>query len=269
MSSRDLAHRLVHRQVLELRVDHQAEDQAEHADAQAAEEQRAAVGAAQERDASGGRAGPGSTRRRARAARRAERSRRARRMRGEARAPRALRDGTNASTTCRCASFQLEPPEPGKDTALDDPVGFEGLAVDVSALDQRRPARGSLRRARWNRRTSWRRRRRFSTASPSPARRPTRRALATTRQRWPSRGFRSERRAGAEHPGLIARTRLGALGRSLVDPLVAGELVAGSLPPASLASRRSASWRSGARLTRSRHSGLLLEVVEEQVRRRR
>ena len=39
----DLEHRLVHGQVLQLPVDHQAEEQAEHADDEAAHEQRAAV----------------------------------------------------------------------------------------------------------------------------------------------------------------------------------------------------------------------------------
>ncbi len=46
----DLAHRLVHGHVLELRVDHDAEDQAERADDQAAHEQRVPVHAAEERD---------------------------------------------------------------------------------------------------------------------------------------------------------------------------------------------------------------------------
>ncbi len=66
----DLAHRPVDRQVLELHVDHQAEEQAEHADDEAAQEQ-VAPGHAEEGDIAGrGRAARGRPRWRRRARRR-------------------------------------------------------------------------------------------------------------------------------------------------------------------------------------------------------
>ena len=60
---RDLPHRLVHRHVLELRVDHEAEGEPERADDQAGEQQRVTVDA-EEASRCSGRAAPGSLRRR-------------------------------------------------------------------------------------------------------------------------------------------------------------------------------------------------------------
>src|SRR5829696_2645436 len=63
----------------------------------------------------------------------------------------------------------------GTKTPPDGPIGFEGLAACVGALAASWPYE-----CRTSSQGAAVRRRRFSTASPSTAREPTRRALATT-----------------------------------------------------------------------------------------